>query len=220
MHSNMYSCVMYKGNFPDCFPVLQSTKQGEVWSPFVYSLIEQLSSSNLSFQIEGSCLQAPSFADDMALLSLQSNALQEWINIACLWRYQYNSVKCAVVTFNELKFKYHLCIVCNKYSKTSLIIKQIDRKLRWVFFRLTKDGLHIHVLNPLTDYNIYKSIVIPRSLFGCELIQSLSDRDMLTIERSHINCLRQIKGLQIRTRTHIVLRQICALPIAAEIENS
>ena len=43
----------------------------------------------------------------MTLLSLSSKALQEMINIcyrySCLWRYQYNPDKCAVVTFKESK---------------------------------------------------------------------------------------------------------------------
>ena len=180
----------------------------------------------------------------MTILSLSSKALQEMINIcyeySCLWRYQYNSGKCAVVTFNESKRVYkrnyrswvvgnnaicereeynHLGIICNKYTNSTLIVKQVDRKLRGAFFGLIKDGLYINGLNPLTSYSIYRSIVIPRALFGCELLQSLSDRDMLTMERSHRLCLKQIQGLQIRSRTDIVLGLICALPIEAEIEK-
>ena len=45
------------------------------------------------------------------------------------------------------------------------------------------EGLHVHGLNPLTSYTTYKSIVIPRAVLGCELLQYLSDRDILTIER-------------------------------------
>ena len=36
MHSDMYSCVMYNGFYSDWFPVLQGTRQGGVWSPFLY----------------------------------------------------------------------------------------------------------------------------------------------------------------------------------------
>ena len=112
MHCNMYSCVMYKGHLSDWFPVLQGTRQGGVGSPFLYlmyidSLIEQLVSSNLGFQIEWFSLCVPSFADDMTLLCLSSKALQEMISIcyryACLWRYQYNPDKCAVT---QIKSQY------------------------------------------------------------------------------------------------------------------
>ena len=110
---------------------------------------------------------------------------------SCLWRYQYNLDKCAVVTFNESKriFKRssrpwvvgnnaicekeeynHLGIICNKNNNPSLTVKQIDIKLRGAFFGLIKEWLHVNGRNPLTSYNIYKSIVIPRALFGCELL--------------------------------------------------
>ena len=46
---------------------------------YIDSLIEQLVSSTFGFQIEGLSLCAPSFADDMNLLSLSSKALQEMI---------------------------------------------------------------------------------------------------------------------------------------------
>ena len=199
MHTGMYSCVMYNGFYSDWFPILQGTRQGGVWSPFLYlvyidSLIEQLVNSNLGFQVEGSSLCAPSFADDMTLLSLSSKALQSMIDIcyqySCLWRYQYNASKCAVVTFNESKRSYsrssrawsvgfqeipekeefvHLGLICSKYSNSTTSVKHIDRKLRCTLFGLITEGLHRHGLNPLTSYRIYKSIDIPRALFGCEL---------------------------------------------------
>ena len=112
MHRDMFSKVMYKGYFSHWFPVLQGTRQGGVWSPFLYlvyidALICELVCSNFGFQIEGLSLCAPSFADDMALLSLSCKALQKMINICFnyskLWRFQYNPTKCSVVVFNETK---------------------------------------------------------------------------------------------------------------------
>ena len=97
MHSDMKSRVLYKGFHSDWFPILQGTRQGGVWSPFLYllyidPLIEHLSNSNLGFQIEGTSYCAPSFADDMTLLALSSNSLQRMIDMyyrySCLWRFQ------------------------------------------------------------------------------------------------------------------------------------
>ena len=115
MYSNMYSSVVHRGFYSDWFPVLQGTRQGGVMSQVLYlvfinSLLEQLVYSQLGFQIEGLHLCAPSFADDMTLLSLSITSLKTMIDIcykySCLWRYQYNSNKCAVVTFNESKRAY------------------------------------------------------------------------------------------------------------------
>ena len=104
---------------------------------------------------------APSFSDDMTLFSLSSKALQSMINIcyqySCLWRYQYNTSKCAVVTFNESKRSnsrcsrawsvefqeipekkefVHLGLICSKYSNSTTFVKHIDRKLRCIFVGL------------------------------------------------------------------------------------
>ena len=166
---------------------------------------------------------APPFSDDMTILSLSIKALQKMITMCymyfCLWGYQYNPDKSAVVTFNESerifkrisrplfvgsnviceKEEYnHLGIICNTNNNPSLTVKQIDRKLRDAFFGLFKEGLHVNGLNPLTSYTIYKSIVILRAIFVCELLQSLSDRDNLTTERSHRLCLKQLQALEIR----------------------
>lgn len=180
----------------------------------------------------------------MTILALSSKALQNMISIcyqySCLWRYQYNASKCAIVTYNESKRSYlrntrtwhigpdalqekeeyvHLGILCHKYSNSSVSVKHLDRKLRGQFFGLIKEGLHVNGLNPMTSLKIYKSIVIPRSLFGCAFLQSLSDRDLIVLERSHRLCLKQIQGLHIRSRTDIVLGLLGALPIQAEIEK-
>ena len=42
---------------------------------------------------------------------------------------------------------------------------------------------------------------------------------MLTLERSHRLCLKQMQHLRSRSRTDIVLGLLCALPLAAELEK-
>ena len=77
--------------------------------------------------------------------------------------------------------------------------------------------MHRNGLNPITSFKIYKSIVLPRALFGCEMLQSLSERDNLILERSHRLCLKQIQGLKSRSRTYIVLSLLGAFPMKADI---
>ena len=114
----------------------------------------------------------------MTLLSLSITSLKTMIDIcyklSCLLRYQYNSNKCAVVTFNESKLVYkrssrswvmgndiiyekeeydHLGIVCNKYVDYSILTKHIDKKIRGTLFGLIKEGLYVNGLNPLTSYS-------------------------------------------------------------------
>ena len=51
------------------------------------------------------------------------------------------------------------------------------------------------------------------------MLQSLTDRDSLTLERSHRLCLKQVQGLHIRSRTKIVLGLLGAFPIEAELDK-
>ena len=113
----------------------------------------------------------------------------------------------------------HLGIKRNKSKSISFIVKELHRKLRATFYGLIKDGLHKNGLNPLTSAKIYNSIVLPRELFGSELLQSLSNQDRMSLEKSHRLCLKQMQGLRSRSRTDIVLGLLSILPIEAEIEK-
>ena len=164
MHNNMSSCVLYKGFYSDWFPVLQGTRQGGVWSPFLYlcfinGLIENLVKLNIGFSIANNSLCAPTVADDMLLLSLSRNSLQIMLNecyrYSCMWRYQYNASKCAVVIFDNSKSKAkkyrkdlnlgtsplaesdnykHLGVICDRRSMTSPCVKECCDKIRGTFF--------------------------------------------------------------------------------------
>ena len=79
--------------------------------------------------------------------------------------------------------------------------------------------MHRNDLSPITSFKIYKSIVMPRALFGCEMLQSLSDRDNLNVNRSRGLCLKQIQGLKSRWRTDIVLGLLGVLPLQTEIDK-
>ena len=123
MHSNMSSCVLYKGHYSSWFPVLQGTRQGGVWSPFLYlcfinGLIEILVDTNLGFSIGTNSYCAPTVADDMLLLSLSRKSLQSLVDkcyqYSCLWRYQYNASKCNVVVFKTTRVKSNSCRLDSK----------------------------------------------------------------------------------------------------------
>ena len=58
-----------------------------------------------------------------------------------------------------------------------------------------------------------------KALFGYEFLQPLPDRDMLSLERSHRLCLKQMQDLRSRSRTDSVLGLLCTHPLAAEIEK-
>jgi len=68
----------------------------------------------------------------------------------------------------------HLGITCDKYLPTHLLIQEACRRLRGTFLSICNSGIHPENLNPLTSRTIYKSVVIPKALYGCEMWSILS----------------------------------------------
>ena len=84
------------------------TRQGSIWSPFLYSiyineLLNNLCQSLFGLKTNNIPMCAPTQADGVVLLSLTKDRLNEFLNIhvsftyAHKWRYRYNASKCAVL---------------------------------------------------------------------------------------------------------------------------
>ena len=100
------------GHLSSRFIIEQGTRQGSIWSPFLYTvliddLLNQLNDSNYGLKINHVLLCAPTQADDIVLMSLTKNGLNELLKIcndyANKWRYSYNASKCAVVVHNQTR---------------------------------------------------------------------------------------------------------------------
>ena len=197
--------------------------RGGVWSPFLYlcfinGLIEYLVKLNIGFSIANNSFCAPTVADDMLLM------LNECYRYSCMWRYQYNASKCAVVIFDSSKSKAkkyrkdlnlgtsplaesdnykHLGVICDRRSMTSPCVKECCDKIRGTFFSLVNYGFNDDGLQPMTCKHIYNAVVVPKALYGSECWPPLSKTDVLTLERAHRLCLKYIQGLSARTSTDI-----------------
>ena len=86
-------------------------------------------------------------------------------------------------------------------------------------YLLMNTGLHgTNGLNPETSYIIYKCYVLPRMLYGLEVIY-LTKTQLNQLERYHLRMLRQIQALPQRTASSPVYMLLGALPIEAEIHT-
>jgi len=116
---------------PEPFHIAQGTRQGSIWSPFMYTiyineLLTNLCQSLFGLKINNIPMCAPNQADDIVLLSLTKDGLNEHLNICCTyahkWRYRYNAFKCAVleqsyvnhVTFHFATVSCKLILLKNK----------------------------------------------------------------------------------------------------------
>ena len=98
----------------------------------------------------------------------------------------------------------HLGVNNNKYLSNKISIQDATHKLKGTFLSLVNSDILNHgALHPLTCKTIYKSIVLPKALYGCENWDNLNDTELLSLERAHRFCNKHMQSLNLRTRTDV-----------------
>ncbi|MEW8547363.1 MAG: reverse transcriptase family protein, partial [Candidatus Thiodiazotropha sp.] len=235
LHENLSSYVLFRGFKSSTFTITQGTRQGGVVSPYLFlcfinDLLDMLCASDKGYSICGINVCCPTVADDMLLQSLTKFGLQALIDICVryfhTWRLEYNVLKCAVIVFNESDTEFkrsnrrwtlgdqqlietdnykHLGLVCNKKMDMKVNITESSSCIRRLFFGLKTSIFGEQDLHPLTLKRIYSTIVLPKALYGCELWSSMSQTDILLLERSHRLCLKTLQDIDKKTRTRVAL---------------
>ena len=244
LYTGLNSLVRHKNSTSNVsFPVRQVTHQGGITSPFlclVYidGLFRQLETSGYGICIAGA---GYSVADDMVLVSVSKYGLQKMMDIcfnySVKWRYMYNPSKCAVIVFNEPKHFIanrlwrlgdsvvnevvdytHLGVICNKFMKSSISIDDSCHKLKSTLLGLLNVGVHENGLRPFTSLKLYKSIVLPKALYGCELWSEINKTQSAQLERAHRFCVKYIQNLPVYTKTDVCLGLAGVSPIESDID--
>jgi hypothetical protein len=187
-------------------------------------------------------ISAPTVADDMTLVSLSISGLNTMLDIchrySKKWRYEYNASKCGIISFNEhfkidnnRAFKLgnevinevtnyvHLGIKSDSFLSTKDIVEDSCNKLRGTYLSIVNSGISPICLNPISSMVIYSSIVIPKSLYGCELWSTLTGSDIQRLEQSHRFCLKNIQSFHPCTSTDLTLLSIGANSIETIIDH-
>jgi len=81
------------GHLSQPFHIAQGTRQGSIWSPFLYTiyineLLNNLCQSPFRLKINNIPMCAPTQADDIVLLSLTKDGLNELLNICCTYAHK------------------------------------------------------------------------------------------------------------------------------------
>ena len=115
LYTGARALVLYSGSLSREFDVLQGIGQGRILAPFMYKvyingLLNVL--TNHSYSISVNRLSLPSsFADDVTLLALYPTFLHTFMEMcygySIKWRYEFNHIKSAVVTFGECKLAHY-----------------------------------------------------------------------------------------------------------------
>ncbi len=98
----------------------------------------------------------------------------------------------------------HLGLLQTKQLKSPGDIVTVVNNVRSTFLGLSNVGVHSDGLNPITSLKLYKSIVLPRALFGCELWNAICVTNMRKLETIHHFCLKYMQGFRNRTRSDAV----------------
>ena len=245
LYSDISSKVKWLGDCSDRFPVNQGVRQGGILSTplykvYVHPLLDILKNRRLGFRLGTVYIGSPAVADDVAYLTRLKYELQmmfgEGSGFSARNRYQIHPTKTIVAMLsgraddgdswtlgeNELVVSdraTHLGIT--RAGKKESEINILDRisLARRTSYLLMNTGLHgTNGLNPETSYVIYKCYVLPRMLYGLEVIH-LTKTQLSQLERYHLRTLRQIQGLPQRTANSAVYMLLGALPIEAEIHK-
>ena len=150
------------------------------------------------------------------------------------------ALKCSVIVFKETRMLFikskkemafrtehsqgkenykYLGIMFNKYMSLKVNIKDAFYKLKGTFISLVNCGIvHEHGLHPLFCQKIYKCIVLPKALYGCETWYTVTESDILSLERVQRFCIKHMQGLNIRTRTDIALSIMAMYTIESDID--
>jgi hypothetical protein len=127
-----------------------------------------------------------------------------------------------VMNDNKLKItnqSEHLGVIRADKKETKANIETNIQTARRTKYALMGSGFHgTNGLHPQISYKIYKTYVIPKLIYGLEILP-LNKENMEQLEVFHRKCLRHIQSLPDRTSNSAVLLLLGALPIEAEIHK-
>ena len=169
-------------------------------------------------------------ADDIALVATSRKHLQLMIDkvnrLSCMWRFLIHPGKTKVLVYNETLHNHklnmqnrewnvgpnrtyevdshiHCGVTLTTASSTVLRTKDACRKGRGVMLALCNNIIRDHQLNPITCLKLYKSVVLPSALFGCELWNDLTETEKVMLERLQRFCAKKIQHFGRRTHSDI-----------------
>ena len=233
LYTGLSSKVKWLGNLSESFNIQQGVRQGAIISPFLYKTylnpcLEELEQQRLGLCIGGVYCGCPTCADDVALMSRCENELQLMSNVVqrnCKQkRVTIHPMKSNIVLLQQHKsvtkktFSHNLNGKEIQLSSTTthlgLFRSEINENLvniedrlslaRRTLYSLINTGVHgSNGLNPKVSYKIYQCYVLPRLLFGLEVLP-LTVTQINILSKFHISNLRRFQSLPTRTATSAV----------------
>ena len=211
--------IKYQNTTSSAFLLSQGVRQGSILSPYLYNIytediLKEIRDLNIgTFLDPGINTSIIAFADDLILLSPNLKHLQQMLSLCESYGQatglKFNSKKTQFVISGDCPFQHPTVIINDKEVKPQPTLKHLgflwDTKLRkitlaghqenriselWaVTFSLIASG--IRKMHPNIIANIFRSIVLPKVLYGMEL--TVTSKPFL--ERLNRQCRSAFKNL-------------------------
>lgn len=217
-----------------------------LYKTYINDLLLELEDRCLGISIGTTYVGCPTCADDVLLMTNDSGELQTMLSIAYTYsrenRYQIHPQKSIVITKDASKSSAaskqpisswhigdteirkertasHLGLTRASTDENNINVSDRISLARRTLYALMRTGVHgSNGLNPKISYKIYRAYVIPRLLYNLEVLP-LNITQIKKLEHFHIDTLKKLQSLPLRTATSAVLLLLGALPIEAEIHK-
>ena len=248
LYSGLTSRVKWLGELSDHFGIHQGVRQGAILSPFLYKTyinpcLVELKEHKIGLFIGTTYCGCPTCADDLALLSDCENELQVMANVVKRHSKQDHVTihpdKSNAVLLNkpksypkksfslELSEKTislstdttHLGLLRSECNENIINIEERLKLARRTLYALINTGVHgSNGINPRVSYKIYQCYVLPRLLFGLEVLP-VNQTQLNLLSKFHVDNLKRFQSLPIRTANCAVHLLLGALPIEGELHK-
>ena len=248
MYAGLASKVKWAGGVSDSFAICQGVRQGGILSPFLYKsylnpCLMELKQNRLGLCIGNIYCGCPTCADDLAVLSDCQNELQLMANVikrhAKKDRVTIHPVKTKAVLLHKHKsvskdsfqlkmgdntielspMTTHLGILRAETRENNINIDERLSLARRTLYALINTGVHgSNGLSPKVSLKIYQCYVIPRLLFGLEVLP-LNKGQLNILSKFHLDNIRKFQSLPLRVASCAVYLLLGTLPLEAELHK-
>ena len=113
----------------------------------------------------------------------------------------------------------HLGILRAETNENTINIEERLKLARRTFYALINTGVHgSNGLNPSVSFKIYQCYVLPRLLFGLEVLP-ITNSQLNLLSKFHLDSIKRFQSLPTRTLTCAVQLLLGTLPIEAELHK-
>ena len=242
MYSVLTSRIKWAGGLSESYNICQGVRQGDILSThlykiFVEDLLLELEENSLGFQLGNIFIGTLTCADDVAFIENDKDNLQVMLNVieryADQHHYQIHPTKTKIIEYTNTQTNNHkwylnerelespndatyLGITRTVKNECGKNVEERIKTARCTSYSLMGSGMHgTNGIDPCTSYQIYTAYVLPRLLYGLELLP-LKRKHVDQLEKFHRQSIRYMQSLPQRTSVSAVYLLIGALPVEAE----